>query len=116
MKAIISQMESNITTNMVVFIPDENSILRESKYILVQLHAILAVDECVTVHAQYNDDNWLRGRLDMNIVNNQYCLYVLHPLINMDIASMLNIPTIRFHNYKFIIIYVIFNLLKRYFY
>lgn len=74
--AINSEVEvetaSNNSSLLTLYLPDEDSILRESS-------------KCV-----YNDDSWLRSRLGFDGISSE--IYILHPLVTEIISLNLNIP------------------------
>jgi hypothetical protein len=67
-----SDTKKNLMTT--VFVPDENSILRNSAVCL------------------FNNNGWLRERLPNEISKAEHALHILHPFVTRDTASFLLIP------------------------
>jgi hypothetical protein len=77
-QAIVVQFEQGSIDNATpaksfVFVPDENGVLRDSRFLL------------------YNDNVWMRSRIDMSVVQSTINLYVLHPCFSRNVSSVLGI-------------------------
>lgn len=70
------ELDGSISTATQVYVPDEAGILRPSPH---QLH---------------NDSGWLRSRLDVSFIQNNYGVYILHPLISDTTARRLGINSL----------------------
>lgn len=81
-----------------MYLPDEDSVLRESIKCLVSSCVDLLLRYAINIILQYNDNGWLRERLGGTSFGNGQAMtyrrdiYVLHPLVVKQTAMQLRIP------------------------
>ena len=85
-QSIVSQTDQDVDNKPLVvsspnrggslFVPDEDGILRDSKYVV------------------YTDSAWLRAKIDLSLINSTVSLHILHPLISKADAQKLSISSL----------------------